>query len=44
MLGWKPDLGYERVYTILGKPDLASPWTTPTNTASRIFRISVSLP
>lgn len=44
VLGWKPDLGNERVYTIWGKPDLASPWTTPINTASRIFRISVSLP
>ena len=44
VLGWEPDLGKERVYTIWGQPDLASAWTTPTNSATRFFRIGVSLP
>ena len=44
-LVWDPDLGNERVYTIWGRPDLAQgEWTTPTNAASRFFRIQVSLP
>jgi hypothetical protein len=44
VLSWDPDLGGERVYTLWGKPDLSSAWTTPTNAASRFFRIGVSLP
>jgi glycerophosphoryl diester phosphodiesterase len=44
VLAWDPDLGGERVYTLWGKPDLSSVWTTPTNAASRFFRVGVSLP
>ena len=34
----------ERVYTLWGRSDLSSAWTTPTNAASRFFRVGVSLP
>lgn len=44
VLSWTPDMGASRVYTIWGKPELSSGWTTPTNSATRFFRVSVSLP
>lgn len=44
VVGWTPDLGAARVYTIWGKPDLSSSWATPTDSATRFFRVSVSLP
>ena len=44
VLSWDPDLGNERVYTLWGRPDLSSAWTTPTKAASRFFRVGVSLP
>ena len=45
LLRWDPDLGSERVYTIWGRPSLTEGgWITPTNAASRFFRVDVSLP
>ena len=45
VLSWDPDLGDERVYTIWGRSSLLEGgWTTPTNAASRFFRVDVSMP
>ncbi|MGI6098681.1 MAG: hypothetical protein GX174_05605 [Lentisphaerae bacterium] len=45
VLRWDPDLGNERVYTIWGRPSLLEgEWTTPTNAASRFFRVTVTMP
>ena len=48
VIGWMPDLNeggtkHERVYTIEGKENLTDSWT-PTNSASRFFRVKVSMP
>ncbi len=41
---WSPDLGAARVYTVAGKAALTNAvWLTPTNAASRFFRVNVSL-
>jgi len=40
---WTPDLGAERVYTVEGKTSLTNiTWLSPTNAASRFFRVKVS--
>ena len=50
VIGWEPDLNeggtkHERVYTVEGRERLdAGEWTTPTNSASRFFRVKVELP
>ena len=39
---WEPDLGSARVYTIQGKTNLTdSCWHSPTNNASKFFRVKV---
>ena len=48
VIGWEPDLNeggtkHERVYTVEGKENLTDSWT-PTNSASRFFRVKVSMP
>ena len=48
VVGWEPDLNeggtkHERVYTVEGKENLADSWA-PTNSASRFFRVKVSVP
>ena len=48
VVGWEPDLNeggtkHERVYTVEGKENLADSWA-PTNSASRFFRVKVSMP
>ena len=45
---WNPDLNeggtrHERVYTVEGKENLTDSWA-PTNSASRFFRVKVSMP
>jgi uncharacterized repeat protein (TIGR02543 family) len=40
---WEPDLRPDRVYTVEGKTNLTDgAWHTPTNTASRFFRVKVA--
>ena len=40
---WTPDLGTERVYTVEGKSSLTNAaWLSPTNAASRFFRVNVA--
>jgi hypothetical protein len=48
VIGWNPDLNeggtkHERVYAVEGKANLTDTWT-PTNSASRFFRVKVSMP
>lgn len=43
-IGWIPDLTPQRVYTVEGKERLVDIEWTPTNNASRFFRVKVSLP
>ncbi|MBQ9430802.1 MAG: CotH kinase family protein [Kiritimatiellae bacterium] len=44
-LGWAPNLGERRVYTVWGCADLAAgDWHSPTNSADRFFKVKVSLP
>ncbi len=44
-LSWDPDLASERLYTVWGKARLGdAAWQTPTNAASRFFRVEVTLP
>ena len=48
VVGWEPDLNeggtkQERVYTVEGKANLTDSWA-PTNSASRFFRVKVSMP
>lgn len=43
LLTWVPDLGAERAYTVEGKASLAdASWSSPTNAATRFFRVKVS--
>ncbi len=47
-VSWNPDLNeggtkHERVYTVEGKANLTDSWA-PTNSASRFFRVKVSMP
>ena len=49
VIGWKPDLNeggtkHERVYTVEGKENLTDKSWAPTNSASRFFRVKVSMP
>jgi hypothetical protein len=45
VLRWEPDLGDGRIYTLWGRPSLLEgDWATPTNAASRFFRVKVSMP
>ena len=49
VVGWEPDLNeggtkHERVYTVEGKENLADKSWAPTNSASRFFRVKVSMP
>ncbi len=40
-----PDLGAARVYTVMGKTNLADEaWVTPTNASHRFFQVKVELP
>ncbi|MDD4019139.1 MAG: InlB B-repeat-containing protein [Kiritimatiellae bacterium] len=41
---WEPNLGSERIYCIEGKTNLTDASWSPTNEASRFFRVKVSLP
>jgi uncharacterized repeat protein (TIGR02543 family) len=42
---WTPDLGAERLYTVEGKARLTdAAWASPTNAASRFFRVKVGMP
>jgi hypothetical protein len=42
---WKPDMRPGRVYTVEGKAKLSdAAWTSPTNAASRFFRVKVGMP
>jgi hypothetical protein len=43
-VGWTPDLGPARVYTVEGRSALGDPVWAPTNGASRFFRVKVQLP
>ncbi len=48
VIGWNPDLNeggtkHERVYAVEGKANLTDTWTA-TNSASRFFRVKVSMP
>ena len=48
VVSWNPDLNeggtkHERVYTVEGKANLTDSWA-PTNSASRFFRVKVSMP
>lgn len=43
-VGWTPDLGPARVYTVEGKADLTGSEWALTNGASRFFRVKVQLP
>ena len=39
---WTPDLGNERIYTIFGREALETgEWMTPTNSASKFFKVKV---
>jgi len=41
---WTPDLGTARLYTVEGKASLTNAaWSSPTNAATRFFRVKVSL-
>jgi len=41
---WTPDLGAERTYTVFGKTSLGDAvWVTPTNAASRFFRVGIDM-
>jgi hypothetical protein len=43
-LTWYPDLGAAREYTVRGKAKLSdAAWQTPTNAASRFFRVDAAL-
>ena len=49
IVGWEPDLNeggtkHERVYTVEGKENLTDKSWAPTNSASRFFRVKVSMP
>ena len=49
VVGWLPDLNeggtkHERVYTVEGKENLTDKSWAPTNSASRFFRVKVSMP
>lgn len=49
VIGWEPDLNeggtkHERVYTVEGKENLTDKSWAPTNSASRFFRVKVSMP
>ena len=49
VVGWEPDLNeggtkHERVYTVEGKENLTDKSWAPTNSASRFFRVNVSMP
>ncbi len=49
VIGWNPDLNedgtkHERVYTVEGKGNLTDKSWAPTNSASRFFRVKVSMP
>ena len=45
---WDPDLNEDgqqrRVYTVKGAAELTDTFTSPTNSASRFFKVEVSLP
>jgi len=41
---WTPDMGGDRVYQVEGKTNLTDTAWSPTNAASRFFRVKVSLP
>jgi len=42
-VAWMPDLGTERVYTVEGKSSLTNAaWVSPTNAATRFFRVKVN--
>jgi hypothetical protein len=44
-LTWDPDLAPSRLYTVWGKGKLTdADWQTPTNAASRFFRVDAALP
>lgn len=43
LIGWEPDLRPNRDYQVEGKETLANEWT-PANSASRFFRVKVSMP
>ena len=43
-VGWTPDLGPARVYTVEGRSALNDSGWAPTNGASRFFRVKVQLP
>lgn len=44
LITWNPDLGAERVYTVLGKTNLSDAVWGPTNAGSRFYRVKVDLP
>ncbi len=49
VITWSPDLNADgkmrRVYTIWGKTNLTdAAWHTPTNSASRFFKVTVDMP
>ena len=45
LIGWTPDLGNLRKYTIWGKTNLTDKaWHSPTNSATRFFKVNVALP
>ncbi len=44
-LTWTPNLGAARTYTVEGKAVITGPtWSSPTNAATRFFRVKVALP
>ena len=47
-ISWDPDLNADgqqrRVYTVKGAAELTDEFTSPTNSASRFFKVEVSLP
>jgi hypothetical protein len=43
-IGWTPDLTPARTYTVEGKADLSDASWGPTNSATRFFRVKVSMP
>jgi hypothetical protein len=43
-IGWTPDLGPLRSYTVEGKTRLSEAEWAPTNAASRFFRVKVQMP
>ena len=45
IIGWKPDLGAARRYTVMGKSELdEATWRIPTNSSHRFFRVKVEMP